>query len=316
MALSVSQIASITHRLILPKMVENIFGSNPVLFRLKDKGIKYSGGRVIQQPLVYKKTDAVGSFEGAEILSTTLNDNLTNAEFAWRQYYGTIGITGRDELLNSGKEGILNLLEAKRLVTELTLMDTMGTDLQGSNSSGKALDGLGSVLSDTTTYAGIATADFSDWKAKVRTLSVAGTLTLIEMQKAYGATVVGSDHPSVIVTRQSVFDKLWTLYQPDQRFTDSKMASAGFSTLMFNGIPIVVDSHVTGTDGGNQDNWIQFLNERYLWLATHSDSNFKVVAIPPLKDQDVKIVRILWAGNLLCSNRRMQGVIKTVDPNL
>ena len=293
-----------------------MFASNPLLFRFREKGIKYGGGRVFTQPLVYAKTDAVGSFEGAEILSTTINDNVTAAEFNYRQYYAHIGITGRDELLNSGKEGIHNLLEAKRQVAEWTLSDTMGTDLQGSNSTGKKIDGLGSILSTSSTYAGIAVADMADWAAKQRTLGVAGTLTLLEMQKAMGVATVGADKPTVIVTRQSVYDKIWSLVQPDQRFVDKKMADAGFQNIVFNGVPILVDSHVPGSDGGSADNYVEFLNEKYLWLGTHSGADWKVVPIPVQKDQDVKMVRILWAGNLLCSNRRMQGFISTVNPSL
>lgn len=316
MALSITQLAAITHRLIVPKAVDNIFASNPLLFRFKEKGIRYEGGRTIVQPLANTDLTTTTEYEGAEILPTSLNENLTGAEYQWRQYTSLFGVTGREEIQNAGKSAILNLLDTKRKICELSLLNKLGTDLQGSNSSGKALDGLGNFLSASTTHGGIAVADMANWIARVRTLSVAGTLTLFEMQKAFGAAVIGSEHPTVIVTRQSVYDKLWSLYQPDQRFNDSKMADAGFGGLKFNGIPIVVDSHVTGTDGGNQDNWVEMLNENYLGLVTHSSVNFKVVPIPTLKDQDVKLIRILWAGNMWASARWVHSVIKTVDPNL
>lgn len=316
MALSISQLAAITHRLIRPKLVENVFNSNPLLMRFKDKGIKLQGGRTIVQPLVYDDLDTTTEFEGAEVLPTAFNDVLTAAEYNWREYTTLYGITQRDELLNSGKAAILNLLESKRKVAELSLQNKLGTDLQGSNSTGKKLDGLGNFLSASTTHGGIAVADMANWIARVRTLSVAGTLTLFEMQKAMGAATIGGSRPTVIVTRQSVYDKLWSLYQPDQRFIDQKMADAGFGGLKFNGVPIVVDSHVTGSDGGTQDNWVEFLNEDFMDLVSHSDCNFKVVPIPVLKDQMVKMVRILWAGNLAPSSRWVHAVIKTVDPDL
>lgn len=316
MALSTSQLAAITHRLILPQLVETIFLSNPLLFRLKNKGIKYDGGRTIVQPLAYAKTSSAGAYKGYDLLATAANDQLTAAEYEWRQQYANVTISGEEELKNSGKSAIRNLLEAKRQMAELTLMDNLGTGLQGSNTSGKDIDGLGLTLSDTSTYGNIAVADLAEWKAKVRTLAVAGTLTKLEIQKAQGAATVGSDKPTVMVTRQSVFDKVWSLWEGQQRFEDSSMADAGFQNIRVNGTPLVVDSHVPGSDGGTQDNFLEFLNERYLWLAIHSDVNFKVVPIPPQRDQDVKMARILWAGNLLCSRRNMQAVIKTIDPNL
>ena len=317
MALTVSQLASITQELYIPKAVDAIFLSNGTLFRLREKGIKYSGGRDIVQPVIYAKVTASNYFEGYEVLATTPNDVLTAAVFQYRQYYAHISISGREELLNSGKEAILNLLEAKRMAAEMTLMDNLGSGLQGTNATvGKAIDGLQDMLSTSNTYGGIATTDFSNWAAKQRTLTTAGTLTLADMQRAFGSATIGSDHPTVVITRQSVFDKFWTLLQPDQRFVDKNMGEAGFTSLSFNGVPLIVDSHVPGSDGGSQNNWVEFLNERYVWLGIHKDANFKVVPIPPTREQDVKMVRILWAGNLLTSRRDVHCFINSVDPNL
>ncbi len=316
MALTYSQLAAITHELIVPKAVDNVFNSNPLLFRFKERGIKYDGGRDIVQPLVYDDVNAVQAYEGSEVLSTEINDNLTAAVYNWRQYSAFFGVTGREELINNGKNGIVNLLKTKQKVAELSLLDALGTDLQGSNSTGKKLDGLGLTLSTSSTYGGIAVADMAAWAAVQRTLATAGTLTLFEMQQLQGKATIGADHPTVFVTRQSVYDKIWSLIQPDQRFTDASMAKAGFGGIMFNGLPIVVDSHVPGSDGSSQTNYLEALNEAYIGLAIHSDVNFKTVPIPQVKDQDVKMVRIFFAGNLWCSARRMQGFISTIDPAL
>lgn len=316
MTLSIGQLASFTQNYIVPKAVENIFGSNPLLYRLREKGIKYTGGLTYRMPLANASTSASGAFKGYDLLSTAANDQFTSAEVALRQHYAHVTISGEEELKNTGKEAILDLMEMKRQMAEMTLEDNLGTDLQGSNTSGKTLDGLASVLVATGTYAGISQSDFSQWAASVRTLATAGTLTKLEIQKLIGSVTIGADKPTVLVTRQSVFDKIWSLWEGQQRFEDGAMADAGFQSMRINGIPLVVDSHVAGTDGTNQTNWLEALNERYLFLLTHKDCNFKVVPIPPQKDQDVKMVRILWAGNLACNSRRMQGVIKTIDPNL
>lgn len=316
MALSIGQLASFTQNYIVPKAVENIFGSNPLLFRLKEKGIKYTGGLEYRQPLAHAQTSSAGFFRGFDLLATAANDQFTSAAYSLRQAFAHVTVSGEEELKNSGKEAILDLMEMKRQVAEMTLEEKLGTALQGSNSSGKEIDGLTTLLSTTLTYGGIAVADMDAWKAKVQTLATAGTLTKLELQKLIGVTTIGSDKPTVLVTRQSVYDKIWALWEGQQRFEDGKMADAGFQSMKINGIPLIVDSHVTGSDGGTQDNWIEALNERYLWLLTHKDCDFKVVPIPTQKDQDVKMVRILWAGNLACSSRRMQGVIKTIDPNL
>ncbi len=317
MALSVSQLAAITHRLIIPKAVDNIFNSNPLLKRMKDKGRKFDSGRTIVQPIVYDDVNAVQEYEGGEVLSTELNDNITAAEFNWRQYSAFFGVTGREEIINDGSKGVLNLLKMKQKVTEVAFLDKLGTDLQGSNSNGKKLDGLGLLLDDTSTsYGGISSTDFAGWVAEVHSLLVANTLSLFELQRMQGSVTISGEKPTVIVTSQPVYDKIWSLIQPDQRFTDSKTADAGFGGLKFNGTTIVVDSHVPGSGYGSTDNFLQMLNENYLDLVSHSKINFKVVPIPQTKDQDVKMVRIFWAGNLICSSRRMHAVVETINPSL
>lgn len=316
MALTIGQLASFTQNYIVPKAVENVFNSNPLLYRLREKGIKYTGGLEYRIPLAHTATTSAGAFEGYDLLPTAANDQFTSAVINLRQHHGHVTISGREELLNSGKEAILDLMEMKRQMCEMTIEENLGTALQGSNTSGKDLDGLASVLVASGTYAGVAATDMATWVAKVPSLAVAGTLTKLEIQKLIGQCTIGADKPTVLVTRQSVFDKIWALWEGQQRFEDGAMADAGFQSMRINGIPLLVDSHVTGTDGTNQDNWLEALNERYLFLLTHKDCNFKVVPIPPQKDQDVKMVRILWAGNLACSSRRMQGAIKTIDPNL
>lgn len=316
MALTNNQLAATTHRWIRPRMVENIFNSNPLLKRLRASSARYDSGRTIVEPLAHADLDAVGSFSGAEVLDTTIGERFTAAEFNWRQYYAHFGITGEDEIQNSGREGILKLLKMKQKVAELSIANKLGTDLQAAQ-SGKSLDGLGSTLSASSTYGGIATADFANWIAQIHTLAVAGTLTLLEIQKLQGKCTIEGARPTVMACRQSVYDKIWSLLQGSIRYTgvDQKMADAGFGGITFNGVPIVVDSHVDGSDGGTSDNHLRCLNENFLGLVTHRMFDFKVVPIPTLKDQDVKLVRMLWAGNLTCSARRLQGEIQTIDPD-
>lgn len=316
MALSIGQLAAITQSHIVPKAVEQVFGSNPLLFRLKEKGIKYDGSLSIKQPLVYATTTATTAYSGYDILPTAPNDQITAAEFNWRQYATTVTVSSLEELKNSGKEGILGLMELKKEVASLTLEDTLGTDLQGSNTGGKSIDGLGLLFTAAGVYGGIDPADLSQWEARAHTLITANTLAKLDIQRMIGAPTVGADKPTVGVTRQSVFDKMWALWEGQQRFEDTKMADAGFQNIRVNGVPVVVDSHVAGSDGGSTDNVLMFLNERYLNLFIHKDWNFKVTPIPPQRDQSLKMVRIEVVLNLACSRRNMHVRNAAINPNL
>jgi hypothetical protein len=316
MAITIGQLATVTREHYRPKLVDQVFKDNVVFSRMKKQNrLQIRGGRVIRQPISYAATTAVMAYEGAEILATNPNDQLTQAEYEWRQYSGTASFVNKDLALNDSEEELLDYMETKLDLLRKSLSDTLGTDLQSTGGS-KKLDGLGKILQGTGTYAGIASSDISDWKAQNRTLGTAGTLTLFEIQKQFGLVTDGTDKPTLAITRQSVFDRVWALLQADQRFAPTKDGSAGFETLHVSGVPIMVDSHVDGTDGGNQDNHFRVLNEKYLKMVIHPAYNFEVVPIPPLKDQDVKMIRILFMGNIVCTKLRVQGEITTIDPDL
>jgi hypothetical protein len=89
MPLTYDQITAVTKRKYLPKLVDNIFDSDPLLKRAKDKGWYQSvdGGTSIFQPAMYAQTTAAGSYAPTATLDTTDNDQFTAFEYAklsWR----------------------------------------------------------------------------------------------------------------------------------------------------------------------------------------------------------------------------------------
>lgn len=69
MSLTWDQVSAITEKKFLPKLVDNIFDSNPYYMRIKQKSLmKLSGGTSIMQPLNYAATSASGWYTGSETL--------------------------------------------------------------------------------------------------------------------------------------------------------------------------------------------------------------------------------------------------------
>ena len=60
MALTYDQITAITKKKFIPKMVDNIFDSNPFLRRLRAKSPMIDGGERIMVPLNYAVNSANG----------------------------------------------------------------------------------------------------------------------------------------------------------------------------------------------------------------------------------------------------------------
>lgn len=301
MALSYDQISAVTQKFYVKKLHDNIFDSNPLLQRAKKKWYeKVDGGTEIVVPLNYAQASAGGWYSGADTLSTTDNDVMCAASFSWKQVYKTISISRMDELKNSGDAAILKFVKNKVQIAEKSIMDDMGTGLYSAGTDSKSIAGLRVIVDTDATVGGISQSTYSWWQAQVDSSTT--TLTLAAMQALDNDATIGNDGPSVIVTTRSLYNSYYALLQPQQRFVDSETAKGGFTSLMFNGKPMVVDSHCPSQH-------MFFLNEDYLHLFYHPDENFRFEPFAKPINQNVKVGKIFWAGALGSSNCRMQGAL-------
>lgn len=300
MALTYGEISSITQQYFVPKLVDNIFASNALLQRMRKKNYeKMDGGTKIIQPLLYATTSAAGRYSGADTLDTTPNDQITAAEFDWKQYYANITITRLDELKNSGKSQVINFVKSKVQVAEKTLANLLGTDLFGDGTTTNSIFGLAAICAGSgSTYGGISKTTYSWWRGQADSTTTALTVPVI--RGMIGDCTIDSDGPTVGVCTQNVYDNIYSLLQPQQRFTDSETVKAGFKNILWEGIPILVDSHVSSGD-------LYFLNENYINMIVHKDEDFRFEPFIKPVNQNISTAKIYWTGALTCSNCRLQG---------
>lgn len=303
MALTYDQISAITEKKFIPLMADNIFDSNPLLQRLRQKQKILNGGTVIMVPLNYATTTSSGWYEGADTLSVADNQNITAAEFAWKQLYANITISRREELQNSGDAGKLDLVKSKIQIAEKTMADTMGTALYNSSASSDAFVGARVFVATSSTYGGISQTSYTWWAGQVD--STTTTLTIPALQGLWNDATIGNDSPTIIMATRDNYDRYYALLQPQQRFMDTKTAEAGFTSLMFNGVPYIADSHVPA-------NYIYMFNENYLSMYTHKDENFRFEPFTKPINQNIKLAKIYYMGALVSSNNRMHGVLSAV----
>lgn len=304
MPLTYDQISAITEKKFIPKVVDNIFNSNAMFKKLSERQKKLDGGTKIIVPLNYAQSTAGGWYSGADTLNTTDNDVITAAEFDWAQMYQTISISGRDELKNMGDAQKVDFVKSKVQIAEKSMRDSFGTGLYNAGTDSKAILGARTFVSTSNTYGGISQSSYSWWGAQVD--STTTTLTIAALQSLWGSCTVDADHPNIITSLQSGFDKYYALLQPQQRFMDEGMAKGGFTSLMFNGAPWVVDSHVPSSA------YVYMFNLDYLDLQVHKERDFKFEAFEKPLNQDVRVAKILWMGALTSSNNRMHGVMNAI----
>lgn len=304
MALTWDQISGITEKKFIKKLADNVFDSNPGLQRLKKKGLeKLDGGTSIMVPLNYATTSASGWYTGGDTLSTADNENITAAEYAWKQIYANISVTRLDELKNSGDAQKIALVKSKIQIAEKTIIDSMGTALYNDGTTLNAPAGLRSIVGTANTVGGISQSTNSWWASQVD--STTTTFSIAALQTQFNACAVDNDQPTVILATRANYNRYYAALQPQQRFMDSESAKGGFSSLMFNGVPFLSDSHCPA-------NHIFLINENYLHLFVHKDEDMRFEPFQKPINQNVKVAKVFWMGALGSSNNRLHGKLSAL----
>lgn len=297
MALTYDSITSITQKLFIPKMADNIFNYGPILQRSREKCLKkLDGGASIMQPLNYAQESASGWYSGADTLMTTSSENLTAAEYNYKQLYANVTVTGAEEHKNRGDAQILDLVKSKIQIAEKTIKDKLATGFYSDGSDADAFQGLRDIVATDQTVGGISQSTYSFWQGNVD--STTTVLSLAVLQTAFNTCSIMGEKPTVIYATRAIYNTFWGLLQPQQRFQDSKSASAGFSSLLLNSVPFLADPSCPASH-------IFLLNEDYLHFYVHKDRDLKSEPFLKVPDQDIKTMKIYFMGAYGSSNNRM-----------
>ena len=319
---NLSEIVTTTLRNRSRKLADNVTDNNALLMRLRERGNQrtFSGGRTIVQELEYADNGTVKRYSGYETLDISPSDVFTAAEFDIKQVAVAVSISGLEQLQNSGKEQMIDLLESRIKNAERSIMNTIASDLysDGTADGGKQIGGLQLLIGDdpsTGTVGGIDRSvstnafwrnseyDFSDASATPGADTIQAA-----MNSLYLSCSRGADHPDLIVADNNYFTFYWSSLQANQRFTNDKLASAGFDNLKFMGADVVFDG---GQGGACPTNRMYFLNTNYIHFRPHRDRNFMPLdADRYATNQDAMVKLIGWAGNMTLSNASLQGVIQ------
>lgn len=301
------QILSTTLKNYVPKLADNVFTARPLFYALTNGQTirRISGGAKIVVPIIYGTNSTAASYSGDEALSTTAQTGITAAEYDWKQYAATVTITGIEEAKNNGEAEIIDLLEGKVMQTEETIIQNMNEMFygDGTGNSNKDWIGLDLIVGKPNTALGGIDPTYSGnswWKSDEHDMD--GALTVKQMGTTYNNVSVGNDQPTIVIGTQALYESYEALLEPNLRYTDTKVADAGFQNLLFKGAPVTFDGDVTAGE-------IFFLNTKYLRLVAHTETWFQTTPFVRPTNQDARYAQILCYGELTCSNRARQGYI-------
>jgi hypothetical protein len=294
-------------------LADNISNHNALLRQIERKGNgEVATGRSIVQELEYAENGTVAWYAGGEALDVSSSETFTAAEFNYKQLAGNVVITGLEEIQNSGKEAVHNLLKSRIRNLEKSLRNTVASALyaDGTGSGGKEFGGLQLLVADTNTneVGSINANTYTWWRNYVydfSTLSITASATTIQtaMNTAHINVIRGSDKPDMCVAGQAYYLHYLNSLQVNQRFADDKNAGAGFTNLMFMGnLPVVYDDNCNTSR-------IYMLNTDYLFLRKAKGRWMKPAGDKASVNQDAMVMPMYLAGNMTVSNRSLQAVI-------
>jgi len=291
-------------------IADNVSEHNALYSRLKSRGkIKtLSGGYEIVRPLDYAENSTYQRYSGYDVLNVSASDVLTAAKYDWVQAAVHVTASGRELRMNSGREQLIDLVEARVTNAQRTAANNMSVDIYSSGALSEQIGGIAHIVTDdgTGTVGGIVSGTYTFWKNQFREfIGTPGSDTIIgNMNALWLLCVRGTDKPDLIVSSHDYFGYYWAALQDLQRYASSDTAVAGFQSLKFVTADVIFDSNSNFSTTAQEMN---FLNTDYLELCVHRDANWSTLDEKMSVNQDATVVPIIFQGNLTCRNRSLQG---------
>lgn len=296
-------------------MVDNASSNTAVLFKLSDDNKRViDGGYEIREEFMYGENANAAWYDGPEEMSMGTSDNFSGGQFSPKQLAVPVVVTGREEAINQGDAQKHNLVKKKIKHAETTMQSfqSVGMYSDGTSFSSKTIPGFNAMLPadpTTGTYGGInrATAGNEFWRSQLKDNTLATATVLTDMNTLYNACVLGNEHVNFIGAGSTAYGFFESALQANQRFTDAKMADAGFETLKYKGATVVMDSGIGG-DADIED--MYFLNLNHIFWNVWKGRDMVPLKRRESFNQDVAGIILAWMGTLTTDAPRLSGRLK------
>ena len=301
-------------------IADNVTKNNALLMKLKMQGKvrPFSGGREIVEELSHSENQTYKRYSGYEILDISPSETLSAAVYPIKQASVAVTISGLEQLQNSGREQMIDLLDARIEVAESTMKNNLSNDVysDGTASGGKQVNGLQTLVNTTNTtgtVGGIPVASNVFWRDQVEMAAISGTPDDMKREALSNAmrllsmkTTRGSDRVDLITADNVAYGLFWSSLTERQRYTNPRSKMVDWEPMAFGKADVILDG---GKDGSSPANRMYFLNTDYLSWRPHRDRDMVPLDNRYSTNQDASVTLLLWAGNLCMSNRSLQGVL-------
>ena len=312
MAINLTEIVATTLRNRQKEVADNVTNHNAFLSRLESKGgiTDTAGGRTIVEELIYGDNGNIKWYDGYETFTIVQNEVVDAAEFQWKQLGGFISISGKEQVMNSGKHAAIRFVSARMKQLKAQMRNTAAASIysDGSGTSGNEFGGLQLLVADNPaavgTVGGIDQVAETFWRNQVQNIGAAATSANIKtnLNALWLPTLRGTDKPDIVLNDSIHYTAFEESLQDLQRFASTKMAAAGFEALKYKTADFVYDENCPTKR-------TYMLNSDYLHMRCAPGRRFSVGEARTIQNADHEVIPVWLMGNLTCSNRSLQGVM-------
>lgn len=309
-----TEMVSTTLRNAPKEVSDNVSKHNGFLNLLKRKGkiISLDGGSEIQIPLEYGENGTYQRYGGFDTLNTDGSDIVTSAKYDWAQIALHVVSSGAELRKNSGKFAMINLVKTKKANVLKTAANNFSIDAYSDGSLANQIGGLAQIIQTNGqgTVGGIDSALWSFWRNKTREIAGTNAYTKDTLKQEFNGLWLplnrGADKPDLIVLSHDFYSVYESGEQQLQRYMDADKAEAGFATLKYKSADVMFDDNANFTTTAEKG---YFLNTDYLYIAQHKEAQWTQDDEKKPVNQDAVVIPYYWMGNMVCTNRSLQGVL-------
>jgi hypothetical protein len=292
---------------------------------------------------MYGTNSTFKSYAGYDTIDTTPQDGMTTAFEEWSEVAGTISISRKEERQNSGEARIIGLLESKIKQAEMSMRETLntqllrgtvnGTELTPGN-GGLDLNPLGWFLRKDNTAnptsggnVGNIAASNAWWRHNTAVINSGGidtgnafTLSVttyaglkVALRRMYNFCARGSGGaPNLLVGDQVTFETYENALDVNVRFASTKLGELGFDSVKLRGAEFIWDEVIPDMENGTvaiTQGTVFFLNTNFYKLVIDSQTDIVTTPFVTPENQTAKTAKVLFMGNAATNNLRKQGVV-------
>lgn len=290
------------------ELSDNVHKAIPLFAWLSNKKkITTDGGATIVRSVVYGNNSTAGFYQGDDVLDTTIQDNMTAAQYQWRQAAASIAVTGRIELQNSGKSAVIDYANAQIDNALASLKEVIDQKCYATAQSGSNITPLTDIVKASGTVGDINGTTSTWWQAQVTTSGSFATRGLSDLRTCWDNVSVRlpAGGPDLMISDQTAYEAYEATLVPTIRYSDTYMGDLGFSNLKYKDAVWTWDPN---SDSGK----IYLLNSKALELVQHENRLFTLSDWVKPSDQDLKVAQLFWAGEMTTKNRRKLGALTSV----